>query len=151
MLLQNYKQTCKQITYACNSDTIYAMCWNGQTGANYKYLQTALQKSTLCYGIGSIDNVWGTLACVAFPSPEEEAPPEEYPPSEALPPSEEVLVLVGPAEGSPIEEFVPESSPEYASAPEGTGSGLCDYAASGEFQFISYLDGSGIDAPDGVS
>lgn len=125
LLLQNYKETCKLITYECNSDIIFAVCGNGKSGSKHRYLQTALQNATLCYGVGSIENVWGTLACVALP------PAEEYSP--------------------PSEEDSPESSSEYAYAPDGTQSGLCDYTASGVYQYVSYLDKSGLYAPDGVS
>lgn len=65
--LQNYKETCKDIVYGCDSDTISAKCGNGQSGSQHRYLETSLHNASQCYSDENISNSFGTLTCIGMP------------------------------------------------------------------------------------
>jgi len=103
--LQNYKETCKQISYDCSTDTVSATCGNAipavDPGNAYNF--SSLSHATDCSLTGEIMNIWGVLEC------------------------------------QPEPETLLSSSSSVLSA--------CDVT----YSYQSYLDHSGIEAPDGVS
>ena len=59
-MMQNYKETCQQIGYDCNTDALYAKCGNGKDGSDHAYILSTLEDATDCF---SITNEHGYLNC----------------------------------------------------------------------------------------
>ncbi len=102
--LQNYKETCKDISYDCSTYIITATCGNDKTNVSEAsaFNTSSLHDAYTCEG--NIENVWGILKCQPAPSS--------------------------------------DSSPSASSHPS---------SACVPSYFVSHLDQSGGDAPDGVS
>ena len=63
LLLQSYKELCRQIGYDCNTDTVYAECETGAEGSAQNWPLVSLADATVCYDITSSN---GSLQCVAY-------------------------------------------------------------------------------------
>ena len=62
-MLQNYKETCKQISYDCKADILTAVCGNdlSNVDAAHAYNYSSLSNAAKCPG--EVMNVWGILKC----------------------------------------------------------------------------------------
>ena len=63
LLLQVYKETCKEIYYDSDADTIYANCDDSQDGSADAFVSASFPDASNCYQ--SIANNLGTLECQA--------------------------------------------------------------------------------------
>ena len=63
VVLQSYKEKCRQIEYDCNTDTISAECGNGEEGAAFAWIQDSLPAVSYCIGYGDISTKHGYLVC----------------------------------------------------------------------------------------
>ena len=65
--LQNYKETCKQIAYDCDLDTLTAYCGNNKPNVDeaHAFNYSSLSQASDCDG--EIMNVWGVLKCQDIP------------------------------------------------------------------------------------
>ena len=61
--VQNYKETCSNITYNCSTDTVAATCGNEASGSNFSSLIAASECSE------TIMNINGILKCQPQPAP----------------------------------------------------------------------------------